>query len=99
MRPMRLPVLVLCLAAVALMLVGCDQDKRPTLASANASAATSPISSAASATVALPNFTALVKKEGPAVINISTTRKVRETLPFPSFPGLTPDDPFYEGEG
>lgn len=86
----RLPALGFFLTMIALTLVGCD--KRPTISPANASAA----ASAVSATVALPNFTALVKKEGPAVINISTTRKVRGVRPFPALPGLTPDDPFYE---
>ncbi len=53
--------------------------------------------SAASTIVALPNFTVLVKKEGPAVVNISTTQKIRrEHLPFPAFPGTKQDDPFYE---
>jgi len=44
--------------------------------------------------VALPDFSALVEKEGPAVVNISTTQKIRGRA-F-GFPGLDPDDPFYE---
>ncbi|MDE2311349.1 MAG: DegQ family serine endoprotease, partial [Betaproteobacteria bacterium] len=59
-------------------------------------AASSTATGAAPGSVALPNFTALVKKEGPAVINISSTRKVRGALPFQAFPSLTPDDPFNE---
>jgi len=97
MRPISLPALAIFLTMIALACVGCD--KKPTLPAVlatNASAATSAPSSAIPASVALPNFTALVKKEGPAVINISTTRKVRGGLPFQTFPGLTPDDPFYE---
>lgn len=46
------------------------------------------------AVVALPNFTELVKREGPAVVNISTTRRVRGG--WPMFPEPNPDDPFYE---
>ena len=90
---MSLPALVIFLAMIALSLVSCD--KKPTVPAVpvtNASAATS----AAAPSVALPNFTALVKKEGPAVINISTSRKVRRAFSFPPLPGFTPDDPFYE---
>ncbi len=49
-------------------------------------AATAPV-------IALPNFAALVKQEGPAVVNISTTQTVRRGG---GFPGMSPDDPFYE---
>lgn len=58
-----------------------------------------PVTNAAtgSPVVALPNFTVLVKNEGPAVVNISTTRKIRGAIhAFPPFPELLPDDPFYE---
>lgn len=49
------------------------------------------------ALVSLPSFTALVKREGPAVVNISTTQKISvEALPFQGFPGVQPDDPFFE---
>ena len=62
-----------------------------------ANAATAQVaSSASSVSVALPNFTALVKKEGPAVINISSTRKIRGGVQSPAFPGISPDDPFNE---
>jgi serine protease Do len=37
----------------------------------------------------LPDFTALVKKQGPAVVNVITTRAAPQA-------GLSPDDPFYE---
>ena len=47
--------------------------------------------------VSLPSFTALVKREGPAVVNISTTQKISvEAVPFHGFPGIEPDDPLYE---
>jgi serine protease Do len=51
--------------------------------------------------IELPNFTELVKKEGPAVVNISTTQTVtRERTPFgPQFPfppGMDEDDPFFD---
>ena len=43
----------------------------------------------------LPDFTELVDKQGPAVVNISTTQSVRNPL-LPQIPNLQEDDPFYE---
>jgi serine protease Do len=47
-------------------------------------------------TAQLPDFTDLVEKQGPAVVNISTTQTVRNTLGLPQIPQLQEDDPFYE---
>ncbi len=44
----------------------------------------------------LPDFTQLVEKQGPAVVNISITQMVRGDMGVPQFPGLSEDDPFYE---
>jgi len=44
----------------------------------------------------LPDFTDLVEKQGPAVVNISTTQTVRNQLGLPQIPQLQEDDPFYE---
>ncbi|MDA8094169.1 MAG: DegQ family serine endoprotease [Betaproteobacteria bacterium] len=44
--------------------------------------------------VALPNFSSIVQKEGPAVVNISTTQTVH--APNAGIPGLSPEDPFYQ---
>ena len=44
----------------------------------------------------LPNFTLLVKKQGAAVVNISSTKKHKGRMLLPGIPGLSPDDPFYE---
>ena len=97
MRSMSLPAVAISLTMIALTFVSCEKKPVvPAVLATNASAATSTVSSAAPGPVALPNFTALVKKEGPAVINISTTKKVRGMLSTPAFPGLAPDDPFYE---
>lgn len=41
----------------------------------------------------LPDFTELVEKQGPAVVNISTTQIVRSVQ---GFPGISEDDPFFE---
>jgi serine protease Do len=47
--------------------------------------------------VSLPSFAELVKREGPAVVNISTTRKVSVgPFAFPGLQGMQPDDPFFE---
>lgn len=46
--------------------------------------------------VDLPDFTALVKQEGPAVVNISTIKKTRGSAKLPVFPGLAQDDPLFE---
>jgi serine protease Do len=43
----------------------------------------------------LPDFTELVEKQGPAVVNISTTQAVRNPL-LPQIPNLQEDDPLYE---
>ena len=43
----------------------------------------------------LPDFTELVERQGPAVVNISTTQAARGGL-VPQIPNLQEDDPFYE---
>ncbi len=48
--------------------------------------------SAPSRAVSLPDFTALVKQQGPAVVNVITTRAAPAGGPG----GVSPDDPFYE---
>ena len=44
----------------------------------------------------LPDFTDLVEKQGPAVVNISTTQIVRNTQVVPGMPNLPKGDPFFE---
>lgn len=44
----------------------------------------------------LPDFTDLVEKHGPAVVNISTMQTVRGNRAFPQFPELDEDDPMFE---
>ena len=44
----------------------------------------------------LPDFTELVEKQGPAVVNISTAQNVRERASLPQMPNLDENDPFYE---
>lgn len=45
----------------------------------------------------LPDFTQIVVKEGPAVVNISTSHIVHGMSPYPGgMPGISPNDPFYQ---
>ncbi len=44
----------------------------------------------------LPDFTELVAKEGPAVVNISTTQMVTNEAAMPQFPGVPKGDPLYD---
>ncbi len=44
----------------------------------------------------LPDFTQIVEKEGPAVVNISTTHIVHNAGPGQGMPGMSPNDPFYQ---
>ncbi len=96
MRPLKRFAPGTFLPTIALMIVlAVAGNQQSAVSSANADTITG-AASGAPVSVALPNFTALVKKEGPAVINISSTRKVRGAFPSPSFPGISPDDPFNE---
>ena len=49
----------------------------------------------AAASAQLPDFTDLVERQGPAVVNVSTTQTARNPL-LPQVPNLREDDPFYE---
>lgn len=46
----------------------------------------------------LPDFTDLVERHGPAVVNISTTQSAKQSGQpnVPQFPGLDENDPFYD---
>lgn len=44
----------------------------------------------------LPDFSELAEKQGPAVVNISTTQTVRGGIGMMPFPNVPEDDPFYE---
>jgi len=53
-------------------------------------------SSTSTSAALLPDFTSIVARNGPAVVNVSVTQKAStETSGIP-FPGLSPDDPFYQ---
>ena len=65
---------------------------------ANASAVTVPDGTAAqpSATVALPDFSGLVAKYGPAVVNVSVTQTEETANAVPQSPQFDENDPFFE---
>jgi len=44
----------------------------------------------------LPDFTELVEKQGPAVVNISTTQIIRSPQALPGIPNLPKGDPFFD---
>jgi serine protease Do len=74
----------LALVFAALLAIGAAAQQAPS----SSQGATAPTRAAA-----LPDFTALVKSQGPAVVNVITTRAAR---PGAGPGGLSPDDPFYE---
>ncbi|MBI2318555.1 MAG: DegQ family serine endoprotease [Betaproteobacteria bacterium] len=64
----------------------------------HASAASAPALAAAApaANVLLPDFTAIVDRNGPAVVNISVTQNVKTGASATPFSGIEPGDPFFE---
>ena len=76
-------------------LAACSQPAAPTSAASKPAAApAAPLVQSNSA--GLPDFTVLVEKEGPAVVNISTTQTVRDRGGLSPFPNMPEDDPFSE---
>ncbi len=89
-------------AAVAAVFVGGYQVVQQSVGEAQAATpaaivAPAPASPAAAASVALPNFRAIVERYGPAVVNISVEGTVKTAARGVSpFGGIDPDDPFGE---
>ena len=93
----------LAVMALAVALAACSRDTsaqqthpgvspQPAASAAPSAAAAEP--SAADPTLhALPDFTELVDKYGPAVVNVEVVEKAQ---PAPGVPGLSPNDPFYD---
>jgi len=44
----------------------------------------------------LPDFADLAERQGPAVVNISSTQNVRSNRAFPQFPDIDEDDPMFD---
>src|SRR5262245_60175660 len=60
----------------------------------NAAHANTAINAAAARPTALPDFSSIVERNGPAVVNISVTREASNQ--GAAMPQLQPGDPFYE---
>src|SRR5713226_9662696 len=80
-------IIAACAAAVTL---GCESGSFAPISSSQAQ--TAPVQAQARS---LPDFSALVEQYGPAVVNISTTARVRTQMQQFQVPG-EPGDPFYE---
>jgi len=80
---------------LGIALAGCSgsfADNNP--ATQGAAASTAPaVATASPRTAALPDFASLVDRYGPAVVNVAVVGK---TQPTADFPGMSPNDPFYD---
>lgn len=74
------------------LLIACS----PQNASSSKTTTTNPIPDIQSSALQLPDFTALVAQEGPAVVNISTTSTISGRGGILTIPGIPENDPFYE---
>ncbi|HEY2808809.1 MAG TPA: DegQ family serine endoprotease [Steroidobacteraceae bacterium] len=87
---------IVALLAVAVVLGACSRELS---AQAPGTPAAAPAAAAAPqpqdpVVRALPDFTQLVERYGPAVVNVEVVEKARPGAGGP--PGLSPDDPFYD---
>ena len=81
-------------ASLCVPLVACSQPNPPAKAARETTTQPPPVVRANSS--GLPDFTELVVREGPAVVNISTTQTVRDQSAMSPFPNMPDDDPFSE---
>jgi serine protease Do len=63
---------------------------------AHAASAPLAVASAPVASALLPDFTGIVERNGPAVVNISVTHDTKTAANMPQFEGMDPDSPFFE---
>src|SRR3954469_1842300 len=80
-------------AIALLLLVACSRPDREQPKQAQPGASQSSQASPVP-TIELPSFVSLVKREGPAVVNVSTTRIVRQSPQ--AAPGVPEGDPAFE---
>ncbi|MGZ3157712.1 MAG: DegQ family serine endoprotease [Burkholderiaceae bacterium] len=81
--------IILC----AMLLSACSPSPQPNPSNKNAAPQSPPVINNATPS-SLPNFVALVKQNGPAVVNISTMRTVRDS--GQDALGVPENDPFFE---
>ena len=72
---------------------GASADAAVAVAAAQPAAATAAAPSTDAVTRALPDFSALVERYGPAVVNVEVVEKAQAGG---GIPGLSPNDPFYD---
>ncbi len=92
---------IVAVLAMAVALGACSRDlsaQAPASAAAHAAPSAAPAAGAPAAADpvvnALPDFTQLVERYGPAVVNVEVVEKARATAGGPQ--GISPDDPFYD---
>ncbi len=87
----------LVIAAFALTVAGFAVLARPLPWRADASGPAAPVvaAPAVTATLSVPDFSAIVRQFGPAVVNVSTTGTVKSGLQAFPFGQPDPDDPFW----
>ena len=93
---MRTSVTRACASVIALLLAACSGSELPGVqqASASPAAQAAPV---ASPTRALPDFSALVERVGPAVVNVSAVRSADAAEnQTPGIPPGSENDPFFE---
>ena len=76
---------------LTMTMLGCSPAKQP-----DASHPQQQVQSAPVPTVALPDFSSLVAREGSAVVNISSTKIVHDSGSNPFSQDVPEDDPFYD---
>ncbi len=84
-------------ATAGLLGAGLAMRGRPLVSQAQAAPAPPPQAGPApvAAAAGLPDFSAIVKQYGPAVVNVSTTGTTKAALDASPFGQLDPDDPFW----
>jgi serine protease Do len=86
------------IAAVVISAVGAGAFSAGHWFPQEASAATAPVAVAAApnAGALLPDFTGIVERNGPAVVNISVTEEPKVAANMPQFEGMDPNSPFFQ---
>ncbi len=83
-------------AAAGLLGAGYAVLARHHVSAAEAPAPERPAIASAAPAVALPDFSAIVKRYGPAVVNVSTSAMARTGIETSPFGPIDPSDPFWE---
>ena len=87
---------ILCGALAACSPKSSTAAATPPATSGAVTSAAAPAPAAAPMVQGLPDFTAIVQKYGPAVVNIDVVSRQESRSGFQGPPGMSPDDPFYD---